>query len=108
MRGIPPRHGIGTRGDGSGGGSPQEEKHGGNVIALGHKFFGLAVETYGHMHGDVWKALKRVSGNLREEIRAQFMRDMFHALSVSVQSGNAKILESALRRSRRCGAYWVR
>ena len=88
--------------------SGKNDKHGGNVAALGHKFYSLAVETYGHMDGEVWKAFRHVSTNLREEIRSAFVRDMMLALSISVQSGNAKLYDCALRRARRYAAYWAR
>ena len=77
------------------------EKHGANVAALGHKFYSVAVETYGHMDGGVWSAFRHISTNLREETRAAFVRDMMLALSMSVQSGNAKIFDCAMRRVRK-------
>jgi hypothetical protein len=76
-------------------------KHDRRVQKLDHKFYPMAVESYGHVDAAVYRALRHVSSNICVALRNHYVDDMLSILSASVQAGNARMLDSALSITRR-------
>lgn len=75
-------------------------KHAANVESLGHKFFATAFETYGHADSSVNAFLQTLATAVHKSLRKEFLREAWASLTSSIQAGNAKILDSALRAAR--------
>ena len=72
-------------------------KHKEAVEGLGHLFFPLAFEVFGHMHSDVDRFISRLQGEVPEALAPSFKKEMLLSLACAIQSGNAYMLQSSAR-----------
>ena len=78
----------------------KKSKHGANSKAAGAEFFPISIETSGHVHPDFDLFVSMLSNYVGNKQKKQFRREMCFAISTSLQSGNARIINACKHKIR--------
>jgi hypothetical protein len=69
-------------------------------------FFPVVVDTYGTLHADAIRFIKRVAGEIEPALRGALVTKMKVAVQMALLRGNARIVDEAMTRLRQKVGFW--